>query len=157
MNTAANVARIIKSDWPEVTSLGYTDGTTYEYTRVRMRKWFGKTIGDNGNFDDMEDMNMRKGYIEKKVWCKLDAGHNVYIPMSEEHVNDFVKLVKKNLKEIREQEIKILADRDAGTITDDECGKAIGELGFERYTAAKKEFNEKYGYYPIRVPEYHLY
>ena len=157
LNTAANVTRIILEDWPEVTSLGYTKGTIYEYVRVRMRKWFGSAIGDNGSFEDLEDMNMRKGYIERKVWCRLDSVINVYIPMPEEQIDEFIELVQKHLKEIKKQEVKILADRDAGTITREECNEALGDLSFEKYTAAKREFHAKYDYYPICVPEYKLY
>lgn len=157
LNTAANVTRVIMEDWHEVTDLGYTQGTIYEYVRTRMRKWFGRAIGDNGSFEDVEDMNLRKGYIERKVWCRLDSVINVYIPMSEEHINIFIKLVQKHLKEIKEKQVKVLADRDAGTITKEECNEVLGDLNFEKYTAAKREFNAKYDYYPIRVPEYKLY
>lgn len=122
-----------------------------------MRKWFGSAIGDNGSFDDMEDMSMRKGYIEKKVWCRFEPGYNRYIPMPEEQIDEFVKLVKKNLKEIRDREVEILAAFDAGTITREECNEALGGLSYEKYTAAKKDFKEKYDYYPISVPEYVLY
>ena len=157
LNTAANVARILKSEWHEVTDLGYTDGTIYEYTRVRMRKWFGKSVNDNGTFEDMEDMNMRKGYINDTVWCKLDLENNVYIPMSEAEIDDFIKMVKDNLKAIQKEEINLLASFDAGTITQDEYRTLSGDLRYEKYTAAKNEFRAKYGYFPIKVPEYVLY
>lgn len=157
LNTAANVARIIIKEWHEVTDLGYTEGTIYEYTRVRMRKWFGVSIEDKGSFEDMEDMNMRKGYINKKVWCMADINDNVYEPMSQEQINEFIEIVKSNLKLIEEKEISLLADFDAGLITKEEYKEAAGFIKFERYTVAKAEFSKKYGFYPIKVPEYVLY
>ena len=157
LNTAANVARILQSEWHEITDLGYSEGTVYEYTRVRMRKWFGKSVNDNGTFEDMEDMNMRKGYINDTVWCKLDSENNVYIPMNEAEIDDFIKMVSANLKAIRKEEVNLLASFDAGTITKDEYNAQSGELRYEKYTNAKNEFRGKYGYFPIKVPEYVLY
>ncbi len=157
LNTAANMTRIIKDDWPEVTCFGYTDKTLYEYVRQRTRKWFGRAIGDNGSFDDVEDMNMRKGYIARKVWCKLDAGYNIYKEMPQEQVDDFISMVKKHIREAENDDINLMADKDAGTISDEEYSKMSSSLRYDRYVAAKQEFKEKYGYYPIKVPEYRLY
>lgn len=157
LNTAANVARIMNGYWPEITDLGYTEGTVYEYTRVRMRKWFGKSVNDNGTFEDLEDMNMRKGYINDTVWCKLDKENSVYIPMNEAEIDDFINMVSANLKAIKKEEVNLLASFDAGTITKEEYNAQSGELRYEKYTNAKNEFRAKYGYFPIKVPEYVLY
>ena len=157
LNTAANVKRIIIDEWPEVTNLGYADSTIYEYTRVRMRKWFGKDKYDNGSFENMEDLKMRKGYIKDKVWCYLDSENNVYIPLSKEQVKEFVHMIVKNLRDIEKKEIDLLADLDAGTITKEEYKEMSGGLRYDKYTSAKSSFRDKYGYFPINVPEYIVY
>lgn len=154
LNTAANVKRIIVDDWPEVTNLGYADSTVYEYTRVRMRKWFGKDKYDNGSFEDMKDLKERKGYIKDKVWCYLDSENNVYIPLSKEQVKEFVHMLIKNLKDIEQKEINLLADLDAGTITKEEYKEISVDLRYDKYISAKSSFRDKYGYFPINVPEY---
>lgn len=154
LNTAANVKRLIIDDWPEVIDLGYADSTVYEYTRVRIRKWFGKDKYDNGSFEDMQDLKERKGYIKDKVWGYLDSENNVYIPLSKEQVKEFIHMVVKNLRDIEQKEIELLADLDAGTITKEEYKDMSEDLHYDRYTSAKSSFRDKYGYFPINVPEY---
>lgn len=157
LNTAANVKRIIIEEWPEVTKLGYAESTTYEYTRVRMRKWFGKDEDDNGSFENMEDLKMRKGYIKRKVWCRLDINNNVYIPLPKEEIDDFIYMLRINLMEDEDDEIKLLADFDAGTITKEEYDEESRALKYGSYVSAKESFKDKYGYFPIKVPEYIVY
>ena len=157
LNTAANVKRIIIEEWPEVTRLGYAESTTYEYTRVRMRKWFGKDEDDNGSFENMEDLKMRKGYIRRKVWCRLDINNNRYIPLPKEEIDAFIHILRINLMEDEDDEIKLLADFDAGTITKEEYAKESSALRYGSYVCAKESFKEIYGYFPIKVPEYIVY
>lgn len=157
MNTAANVARIIQKEREDINSMGYENGTVYEYTRVRMRKWFGNNENDRGDFEDMEDMKERKGFIEEKVWCMLDAEYNDYIEMSQEQIDYFMKSIKDSFKTDTEMEVKLLADYDAGVISKSELDKALGDLKVAGYAAAKKAFRAKYGKFPIKVPVYKIY
>lgn len=157
MNTAANVARIIQKEREDINCMGYENGTVYEYTRVRMRKWFGNNENDRGDFEDMEDMKERKGFIEEKVWCMLDAEYNDYIEMSQEQIDYFMKSIKDSFKTDTEMEVKLLADYDAGVISKSELDKALGDLKVAGYAAAKKAFRAKYGKFPIKVPVYKIY
>lgn len=157
MNTAANVARIIQKEREDINSMGYENGTVYEYTRVRMRKWFGNNENDRGDFEDMEDMKERKGFIEEKVWCMLDAEYNDYIEMSQEQIDYYMKSIKDSFKTDTEMEVKLLADYDAGVISKSELDKALGDLKVAGYAAAKKAFRAKYGKFPIKVPVYKIY
>lgn len=158
MNTAANVARIIQKDEEQdIAAMGYADGTVYEYTKSRMRKWFGNNENDRGDFEDMEDMKERKGFIEEKVWCMLDAEYNDYIEMSQEQIDYFMKSIKDSFKTDTEMEVKLLADYDAGVISKSELDKALGDLKVAGYAAAKKAFRAKYGKFPIKVPVYKIY
>lgn len=157
MNTAANVARIIQKEREDINSMGYEDGTVYEYTRVRMRKWFGNNENDRGDFEDMEDMKERKGFIEEKVWCMLDAEYDDYIEMSQEQIKFFLDAVKSSFKTDAEMELKLLSDYDAGVISKSELDKSLGDLKVAGYAAAKKAFRAKYGKYPIKVPVYKIY
>ena len=47
IQTAKNVSRIIK-DTDEIKASKHTEGTVYEYTRVRMRNMFGVKSGEHG-------------------------------------------------------------------------------------------------------------
>lgn len=161
LNTAKNVSRLINNKyyWPEITSLGYTEGTVYEYTRVRMRKWFGKDEKDTGSFENMEDLKERKGYISQKIWCMLDSEANEYIPMSQEQIDFFLKTVRENFAMAQKEqfEIDIFANFDAGLIDAKERDEKIGEYRYSLYAAAKRAYKERYGHYPIKVPEYVVY
>ena len=92
LNTAANVSRIAKEKIPEISQLGYADATNYEYIRVRMRKWFGKDEHDLPLFGEE---SQRKGYIDHKTWCYLDAATNIYVPLTEEQIADLKNIFQK--------------------------------------------------------------
>lgn len=155
LNTAVNVARIIKKDNTQIAELDYADSTTYEYTRVRIRDWFGTEIEEPGAFDEKPEG--RKGYIAQKIWCLFNKHNNTYTPMEPAQVEEFITMISQHLKYTKEAEIKLLADYDAGTITQKEFVDTLGELKYSKYTDAKKMFKDKYGYYPIKVPEYLVY
>lgn len=157
LNTAKNVSRIIQKEREDINSMGYQDGTVYEYTRVRMRKWFGVDENDIGDFNNMEDLKERKGYIERKVWCMLDSEYNDYVEMSQEQISFFVECVKDSFKDDSEVELKLLSDFDSGLITESEMKESLGILKTAGYAAAKKQFKEKYGKFPIKVPYYTIY
>ena len=163
LNTAMNVSRILKEEWKEVRDLNYTDGTLYEYVRVRMRKWFGYNQNDKGTFEDVEDMKQRKGYIAKKVWCILDnssyQNHNVYKPLSQEQIDDFYSMFRSYRKDQRvvQMQAKINGDYQAGNITKEDRDKAVGQISSSSFILAKKEFKGKYGSYPIYASMYVLY
>ena len=163
LNTAANVARILKQEWKQVRDLNYTDGTVYQHVRVRLRKWFGTCQNDMGTFEDTQDLKQRKGYIKRKIWCMLDnssyQNHNSYKPLSQEQIQDFFEMFKGYRKDSRvvKMQAGIYSDFQAGTITKEERDKAVGQIGYTSFVLAKKEFKGKYGSYPIKVPEYVLY
>ncbi len=146
IQTAANVSRIIKDHEP-IRQLHHTEGTIYEYTRVRMRLMFGNKEGAGGTI----------GGIMEKVWCKLDAETNCYIPMSEEDIGALFSLIKQEKGGLTEKEIEIYNDYQLDIITIEERDKKIGNLGFSAFLSAKKKFKTKYGYNPIKVPVYGFY
>lgn len=157
LNTAKNVSRIIQKENEDIKELGYSEGTNYEYTKIRMRKWFGVDVNDTGDFNNMEDLKERKGYIERKVWCMLDSEYNDYVEMSQEQISFFVECVKDSFKDDSEVELKLLSDFDSGLITESEMKESLGILKTAGYAAAKKQFKEKYGKFPIKVPYYTIY
>ena len=145
LQTAANVSRIIGSA-DEIKAYNHTDGTIYEYTRLRMLSMFGKTIGEGGTH----------GAIIEKIWCRADLVNNMYIPMSEEETHDFFEMYGNAKEQGKTAELDLLNDYKIGLIQKEELVKAIGELSLSNYVAARKSFYNKHGYYPIKVPLYGL-
>jgi hypothetical protein len=140
-----NVSRIIK-DNDDIKELNHSDGTVYEYTRVRMRNMFGVVVNEGGT----------KGIIEKKVWCKLVADYNYYVEMSEEEIQDFYDIYKQSKEDMKEEELEIFSDYQNGLITKDEMNSKLGECGLWSFKFARKQFADKHKYFPIKVPVYRI-
>ena len=145
IQTAMNVSRIIK-DNDSIKELNHSDGTVYEYTRVRMRNMFGVVVNEGGT----------KGIIEKKVWCKLVADYNYYVEMSEEEIQDFYDIYKQSKEDMKEEELEIFSDYQNGLITKDEMNSKLGECGLWSFKFARKQFADKHKYFPIKVPVYRI-
>lgn len=145
IQTAMNVSRIIK-DYDSIKELNHSDGTIYEYTRVRMRNMFGVVVNEGGT----------KGIIEKKVWCKLVADYNYYVEMSEEEIQDFYDIYKQSKEDMKEEELEIFSDYQNGLITKEEMNSKLGECGLWSFRFARKQFADKHKYFPIKVPVYRI-
>lgn len=145
IQTASNVSRIIK-DTDEIKELNHTEGTVYEYTRVRMRIMFGTKVGESGT----------SGRIVQKIWCRLDKDNNCYELLSDHQIQEFYKLFNEKKEALNEEQLTLYCDYDNGLISKEELYERIGESGLSCYLEARKEFNKRYGFYPIKVPEYEL-
>ena len=64
VQTAKNIARIIQKK-DEIKEYHHTEGTVYEYTRLRVASMFGKKVGEGGTH----------GEIIEKIWCRADLEH----------------------------------------------------------------------------------
>lgn len=146
IQTAANVARRLESENEDVISLNHTSGTIYEYTRVKMRNMFGTGVNDGGS----------KGMMVNKVWCRLVKEYNYYEEMTEKEIQAFFEIYSKSKDANKENELEIFSDYQTGLITREQMYELIGESGFNCYQSARNEFKNKYGYFPIKVPQYTL-
>ena len=144
LQTAKNISRIIDGEIKK--EFGYTSGTIYEYTRLRVNEWFGKGGNTCGT----------KGMITEKIWCYLDKDNNCYMPLSEEQIKKFYNLYGEEKNEVIEYELSLLSDCENGIITKDVLLELIGECSYSCFTQAKKRFKLIYGYYPIKVPVYEI-
>lgn len=145
IQTAMNVSRIIKNK-EDIKNLKHTDGTIYEYTRVKMRTMFGTVVNEGGT----------KGIIEKKIWCKLMPNDNYYEELTEKEINYFYDIFRECKEEIKDEELEVFSDYQNGLITKDEMEKLISDCGFNCFISARNIFKNKYGYFPIKVPVYLL-
>ena len=145
IQTAMNVSRIIK-DRESIQEFNHSDGTIYEYTRVKMRNMFGVVVNQGGT----------KGIIEKKIWCRLVAEHNYYVEMSEEEIQDFYDIYSQSKEDMKEEELDIFSDYQNGLITKEEMNEKIGECGLWAFRFARKQFADKHNYFPIKVPVYRI-
>lgn len=143
IQTSSNVNRIMRKK-VQFISDNYTEGTSYEYTRIRMIEFFGKNKGQAGT----------KGIISEKIWCKLDKENNKYIPLDEDIISDFFGILKDRNKDNEKEIAEKCCDYENGLITKGERDKYIGEKNFSAFILSKQEFFEKYGYNPIYVPKY---
>ena len=146
LQTAKNVSRIIRSHEP-IVAFNHTDGTVYEYTRVRMREMFGNKIIIGGTI----------GEILEKRWCFLDHEHNCYCEMSQKQIDDFYTLFHTEQKDSVKEEAEYYNDYTIGLITRDEMNQAVSKLGFEVFLRARTAYKAKYGFTPIKVPVYGFY
>ena len=146
LQTAANVSRIIKDNEP-IKEFNHADGTVYEYTRLRMREMFGKTLDDGGTI----------GGILEKIWCRLDKKTNTYIPIGEVMEQKFFSLMKEQRDNDTDFDAEIYNDYEIGLITIEQRDQIIGRRGFSNYLEAKKRFYEIYGFHPVKVPNYGFY
>lgn len=145
VQTAKNIARIIQKK-DEIQEYHHTEGTVYEYTRLRVASMFGKKVGEGGTH----------GEILEKIWCSADLEHNCYIPMSDEAIQKFYDCYSQSKEDGKQKELELLNDYQIGLIKKEELQEAIGEISLSNYIAARKCFYQKYGYYPIKVPVYGL-
>ena len=145
VQTAKNIARIIQKK-DEIKEYHHTEGTVYEYTRLRVASMFGKKVGEGGTH----------GEIIEKIWCRADLEHNCYIPMSVEAIQLFLDCYSQSKEDGKQKELELLNDYQIGLIQKEELQEAIGEISLSNYIAARKSFHQKYGYYPIKVPVYGL-
>lgn len=145
IQTSANINRIIRIDNDFVRD-NYKDGTSYEYVRLRMLKYFGNKKNQGGT----------KGYIARKVWCKLDIDHNCYIPLSQEVLEEFYNLLgtKLNSDERKKEIAEICSSYENDLITKEERDNELGYSNYMCYEEAKNQFYNKYGFHPICVPQY---
>ena len=56
----------------------------------------------------------------------------------------------------KEEETEIFSDYLNGLITKEEMNEKIGTCGYYCFASARKDFYNKYGFYPIKVPVYEL-
>lgn len=145
LQTAKNVSRIISNN-KEIKELNHAESTIYEYTRVNMRTMFGKKVGDFGT----------KGIINNKIWCFLDKKYNVYIPIEKEKIEFLYDTFKFLKKENSLESLSIYADYDSGLITKEEMQEIANDIGLMCFIEAKRQFEIKYDYSPVKVPEYEL-
>lgn len=145
VQTAKNVSRIIK-DREDIIKLNHSENTCYEYTRVRMSKWFGTKKLEGGT----------KGRIIDKIWCKLNAEYNCYEPLSDKQIEAFYEILHKTREEAKEEEENIISDYQNGMITKAEMIEAIGYSGYSCFILAQKFFKSDYGFTPLKVPVYEL-
>ena len=146
LQTAANVSRIIKDNEP-IKAYNHSDGTVYEYTRIRMRELFGRSLDEGGTI----------GGMTEKIWCKLDSEHNCYIPIGEVMEQKFFTMIRAEKSMTTAFEAEIYDGYENGLITAEERDTIIGRRGYSAYLEAKKRFAEIYGFYPIKVPNYGFY
>lgn len=145
LQTARNVSRIIK-DEEAIKQFHHTDGTVYEYTRVRMRCMFGTTEGSSGT----------RGRIVKKIWCRADTENCCYIELEPKLIEEFFSMFKAEKKENTEEELTMLSDYENGHITREELDSSISSLSLQAFLSAKQTFYMKHEFYPIKVPVYEL-
>ena len=104
-------------------------------------------------------MNIRKGRIIGRVWA-IKKNELEYEPLTEEQTKELKALFRQFVYESKEgqkEEEFILAEYDNGNISKEECKSRLGDLRFNSFDMAKKEFQKKYGGYPIKVNEYEDY
>lgn len=145
IQTPLNVSRIIK-DRPSIQEFKHADGTVYENTRLRMHKMFGVSLNDDGTH----------GQILDKIWCRLDAQYNIYVPIEDDKVSQFYELLRA--EKVNQADLDAISiyvgDYEGGNITYEEMRKGIGEIGFSAFLRAKAQFANNNGFYPIKVPIY---
>lgn len=145
VQTAKNVSRIIRNT-EDIQALNHTNGTIYEYTRVRMRHMFGTKAGESGT----------TGRIIEKIWCRLDRDNNTYIELEPEQISAFYDIFKAEKEELNDYRLDLLTDYENGSISKEELHEYIGDLSISCFINAKKLYYNKYGFYPYKVPVYEL-
>lgn len=147
IQTSANINRIMRRDIKFVSD-NYKEGTSYEYVRIRMIDYFGKKKDEGGT----------KGYIARKMWCKLDIDTLCYIPLSDEMIEEFYNLLGNNLNsDDKKREIaEICSSYENDLITKEERDNELGFSNYMSYEQTKSQFHDKYGFYPVCVPVYKL-
>lgn len=149
-NTPANIARRILDD-EDIKELNYAKSTVYQYTRVRINKWFGKEVEDVSAWSK----EGRKGYIKEKIWCMLDRVNNEYIPMTEEQKTYFFSFIRDEMDKCAEEIAEIFSDCETGVKEEQETKDEVFKtMQSSVYALAKNQFYAEYGYFPYKVPVY---
>lgn len=119
-----------------------------------MRKWFGTSECDNPTFDEADE---RVGYIKEKVWCRLDGINNVYIPLTDEEIQQFYELVNEAFKNLQNDEISLCEDYNNGMLSESDFAQSLKDIKYTAYCAVKNMYKTKMGFIPIKVPYYVVY
>lgn len=147
LQTAANIARIFTAEYSkDFEKFGYTEGTLYELTRLKMREMFGTQPYEGGTH----------GYYNGKVWCIADVSNNVYIEMSEQVHKWFSNAYQNNSVDSYESEMEIMDAYENKEITKAEMIKKVGEMKYDIFRRTREDFKAQYGSYPVKVPEYEI-
>lgn len=149
LQTAANLNRIAWSskESNEVTSLGLAQSTTEQYIRICLKEMLGSQPATHG----------KEGAFLRKAWARLDRQNNRYIELSQQLIDELIKLVhsKYDYQTVKDN-LDAYESMVSGEITQKEASEKISENMISQYILARKEFKEKYGYLPLKVPEYLL-
>lgn len=146
VQTPTNVGRIIK-DNPEVRKLNHTEGTIKEYTRIQMKTLYGTYIGKvatPGTF----------GIVAEKVWCRLDAEHNMYVELTQKEIDEFFNIFSKTREEGQERDADLFSSYQEKLLTREELNNLLGKNGYSDFVKAQRIFSMRNGYCPIKVGVY---
>ena len=152
INTAANEARIaLQTDaagnelFIEIQNLANKHNNPEQYLYRHLlpldQLAFGRDINEEGLL----------GRITTKVWCQLTED-NYYVPISQEMIDEYFKLVDEATQEQKDIDSTIYEDYQNGIITREQMILQLGESSFNKYAESKKNFKKKYGFTPVKVP-----
>lgn len=137
LQTAANIGRLIKND-NKIKELHHADSTICRYAQKAIRK--------------MLDENIL--HIEDKLWCRLSKEENKYYKLSNEEIKEFFELFGAYQKEENKIQLEVISDFKNGLIKKDDLAAKVSDNLLNIFDAARLEFMERHGYFPIKVPVY---
>lgn len=137
LQTAANIGRIIKHE-DKIKELHHADSTIGRYTRKVIKKMLNENIL----------------HIEDKLWCRLSKEENKYYELNNEEIKEFFELFGVCQKKENKAQLEIISDFKNGLIEKGELEEKVSNNLLNVFDAARLEFMERHGYFPIKVPVY---
>lgn len=93
-------------------------------------------------------------HIEDKLWCRLSKEENKYYKLSNEEIKEFFELFGVCQKKENKTQLEIINDFKNGLIEKGELEEKVSNNLLNIFDAARLEFMEQHGYFPIKVPVY---
>lgn len=121
--------------------------TSYKYTNSGMKEMFGANVGDCGT----------EGRLIGKVWARrlYDEDHD-FEKLTDEQLSDWKYILKERFNS-NEYIVNAVNAFMVGESDVEEAKNDIWQDSVFRYQLALEEFENKYGFTPVKVKEYMVY
>ena len=128
----------------QIAKFNHKPGTSYKYTSQGMKEMFGAQEGQWGT----------KGQYVKKVWAKrlYDEDYD-FERLTEEQENDWKNILANSFNN-NDVIVNVYSSYYVGEIEESLAKSEVWNDGLFKYQVALAEFEEKYGFTPVKVREY---
>lgn len=130
----------------KVSQFQHKPKTSYKYTNNGMKEMFGAEVGESGT----------EGCMTRKVWAKrlYDAEYD-FERLTKEQLDDWKRILKERFS-ANENIVNAVSSFIVGELEEESAKNDVWQDSVFKYQMALEEFENKYGFTPVKVKEYSL-